>query len=140
MIEKVGWKAVSIIKVFMMHILSDASNYMGLEKVVNLINYYRMGWDVENRNYWWRSRGTQQHWKGLKKGYEVTFIWKRVHRRWYSFSGGVLFDSFGLLSKPPWTWRPESMKLFSKIKGEYRRVMKNFERLWMVDRKKWQQV
>lgn len=76
--------------------------------------------------------------EGLKKGYEVTlfekgFIGDDIR------CGECLFDSFGLLSKPPMDVATRIDEIVFKIKGEYRRELKDFERLWMVDRKKWQQ-
>lgn len=52
--------------------------------------------------------------------------------------GECLFDSFGLLNKPPVDIATRVERLIFKIDREHIREMTNFERLWMVDRKKWQ--
>ncbi|WP_378954679.1 NAD(P)/FAD-dependent oxidoreductase [Pelosinus sp. sgz500959] len=75
--------------------------------------------------------------ESLKRGYEVTlfekgFIGDDIR------CGECLFDSFGLLSKPSMDVATRIDGIIFKIKGEYRRKFKDFERLWMLDRKKWQ--
>ena len=75
--------------------------------------------------------------EGLTLGYEVTLFEKGLIGEDIR-CGECLFDSFGLLSKPSMDVATRVDKIIFKIKGEYRRELKNFERLWMVDRRKWQ--
>lgn len=52
--------------------------------------------------------------------------------------GECLFDSFGVLDKPPLDITTKIDRVIFKIKREHERRLINHERLWMIDRKKWQ--
>lgn len=75
--------------------------------------------------------------ESLALGYEVTLFEKGLIGDDIR-CGECLFDSYGLLSKPSMDVATRIDRLIFKIKGEYERKLKNFERLWMIDRKTWQ--
>ncbi len=75
--------------------------------------------------------------EALRCGHQVTlfekgFIGEDIR------CGECLFDSFGLLNKPSVDIAKRVERLIFKIDREYNRELNTFERLWMVDRKKWQ--
>ena len=74
----------------------------------------------------------------LRQGQTVTLfergqVGENIH------CGECLFDSFGLLEQPPQEVSTPVRRLLFRIEQEYERPLHNFERLWMVDRRRWQQ-
>lgn len=74
----------------------------------------------------------------LRRGQAVTLfergrIGEGIH------CGECLFDSFGRLGAPPAAVSLPVRRLLFRIEQEHERPLKNFERLWMVDRRLWQQ-
>lgn len=75
--------------------------------------------------------------EALNCGHEVTLFEKGLIGEDIR-CGECLFDSFGLLNKPPQGISARIERLIFKIEREHNREISNLERLWMVDRKQWQ--
>lgn len=75
--------------------------------------------------------------ESLKFGHDVTLFEKGCIGEDIR-CGECLFDNFGLLEKPPAAISTRIERLLFKINREHSREIGHIERLWMIDRKKWQ--
>ncbi len=73
----------------------------------------------------------------LRQGHAVT-LYERGGIGENICCGECLFDSFGLLGSPPPAVSSPVRRLLFRIEREHERPLRNFERLWMVDRSCWQ--